>query len=215
MDQKEYWNSVSETKTFTLPFNGEYFSKYVRKNSVIVDVGCGYGRVLKILQEEGYENLTGFDFSPMMIERARRESPLIHFETMEEGKIPLEDESADAVILFAVLTCIVSDEKQEALIEEIHRILKPNGIMYVNDYLLNPNERNQERYRKYEKELGVYGAFILPEGAICRHHTEEHITELFSNFETEEYEHIVYTTMNGHQSPGFTYIGKKILKNNS
>ncbi len=209
MNQKEYWNSVSETKIFTLPFDGELFSGYAGKDAVIVDVGCGYGRVLKILQDEGYGNLTGYDFSEMMIDRARKESPQIRFETMEEGKIPREDESADAVILFAVLTCIVSDEKQEALIKEIRRILKPEGILYVNDYLLNPNERNQERYRKYEKELGVYGAFILPEGAICRHHTEEHIKELFREFETLEYKHVVYTTMNGHESPGFTYIGRK------
>ena len=39
MDQKEYWDSVSETKTFTLPFDGELFSEYVNKDSVIVDVG--------------------------------------------------------------------------------------------------------------------------------------------------------------------------------
>ena len=40
MNQKEYWNSVSETKTFTLPFDGERFSKYAEKDSAIVDVGC-------------------------------------------------------------------------------------------------------------------------------------------------------------------------------
>ena len=213
MDQKEYWNSVSETKTFTLPFEEELFSKYVKKDAAIVDVGCGYGRILRILKEEGYQDLSGYDFSEMMIERASRENPAVSFQTMEEGKIPLKDESADAVILFAVLTCIVSDEKQEELIKEIRRILKPDGILYVNDYLLNPNERNQERYRKYEKKLGVYGAFILPEGAICRHHTEEHVKELFREFETKEYRHVVFTTMNGHQSPGFAYIGmKKNLK---
>lgn len=209
MNQKEYWNSVSETKTFTLPFSGELFSRYVNKDSSIVDVGCGYGRVLKILYDEGYKDLTGYDFSPLMIERGRRECPYARFETMEEGKIPQEDESADAVILFAVLTCIVSDEKQEELIREIRRILKPGGILYVNDYLLASDERNLKRYQQYEKELGVYGAFALPEGALCRHHTEEHIRELFRDLETMEYEHIVYTTMNGHQSPGFTYIGRK------
>lgn len=210
MEQKEYWDSVSETKTFTLPFDSERFSRYVSRDSVVADVGCGYGRVLKILQDEGYRDLTGYDFSPLMIERGRRECPGVRFEVMEEGKISLADESADAVILFAVLTCIVSDEEQEALVREIRRILRPGGIIYVNDYLLGTDERNLKRYAKYEQELGVYGAFALPEGAICRHHTEEHIEDLFRAFETKEYEHIVYTTMNGHKSPGFTYIGRKL-----
>ena len=209
MNQKEYWNSVAETKTFTLPFDGERFSKYVEKDSVIIDVGCGYGRVLKILSEEGYENLTGYDFSPQMIERGRNECPPARFEVMEEGKIPRADKSADAVILFAVLTCIVSDEKQEELIREIYRILKPDGILYVNDYLLNTDERNRKRYEQYEAELGVYGAFALPEGARCRHHTEKHIRELLRGFEISEFEKIVYTTMNGHSSSGFTLIGVK------
>ena len=209
MEQKEYWNSVSETKTFTLPFNGELFSEYVKKDSVITDVGCGYGRVLRILKDEGYSDVTGYDFSPMMIERGRRECPDIRFEIMEEDRIPAGDESADAVILFAVLTCIVESEKQEMLIKEIRRILKPGGIIYVNDYLLNTDERNLERYHKYEKELGVYGAFALPEGARVRHHSEEYIRELFRDFETREYDRIVYTTMNGHRSSGFTYIGSR------
>ena len=204
MNQKEYWNSVAETKTFTLPFDGERFSKYVEKDSVIIDVGCGYGRVLKILSEEGYENLTGYDFSPQMIERGRNECPPARFEVMEEGKIPRADKSADAVIL-----CAVSDEKQEELIREIYRILKPDGILYVNDYLLNTDERNRKRYEQYEAELGVYGAFALPEGARCRHHTEVHIRELLRDFEISEFEKIVYTTMNGHSSSGFTLIGAK------
>ena len=209
MEQREYWDSVSETKAFTLPFDSDKFAIYVSKDSAIADVGCGYGRVLKMLKEEGYSDLAGYDFSPLMIERGKRECPDVLFCTMEEGRIPRKDESADAVILFAVLTCIVSDEEQEALIREIRRVLKPGGILYVNDYLLGTDERNLNRYKQYEKELGVYGAFALPEGALCRHHTEEHIQELLSDFVTKEYEHIVFTTMNGHQSPGFTFIGQK------
>ena len=43
MEQKEYWNKVSKTKQFSTPFQIEEFSKYVKKDDSILDVGCGYG----------------------------------------------------------------------------------------------------------------------------------------------------------------------------
>ena len=33
MEQKEYWNKVSETKQFSTPFQMEEFSKYVNKTN--------------------------------------------------------------------------------------------------------------------------------------------------------------------------------------
>ena len=124
-------------------------------------------------------------------------------------KIALPDNSVDAVILFAVLTCIVKNEDQQQLISEIHRILKPDGIIYVNDFLLNTDERNTSRYSRYRTKFGVYGAFELPEGAVLRHHSEEGIKELLHDFEQKEFEHLIFTTMNGNKSNGFFFIGKK------
>ena len=46
MKQEEYWNSVSKEKEFTTSFQAGEFSKYVKKDSIILDVGCGYGRTL-------------------------------------------------------------------------------------------------------------------------------------------------------------------------
>lgn len=45
MNQNEYWNSVAEKK-FTTVLDVELFSKFVAKDSKILDVGCGYGRIL-------------------------------------------------------------------------------------------------------------------------------------------------------------------------
>ena len=84
-----------------------------------------------------------------------------------------------------MLTCIVSNGDQKQLISEIYRILKPGGIVYVNDFLLNTDERNTLRYLQYQEQFGIYGAFELPEGAVVRHHSEEWIKELFCNFEKD------------------------------
>lgn len=210
MEQKEYWNQVSATKQFTTPFHAAEFEVYVGKGAAVLDVGCGYGRTLNELYQLGYRDLVGIDFSGGMIERGRAQFPYLDLRVKESEKIDLPDQSADAVILFAVLTCIPSDCEQTKLIKEIERVLRPEGILYVNDFLLNDDERNKMRYAEFAPEYGTYGVFELPEGAVCRHHNEAWIADLLSHFEALKYEHVTFTTMNGNRSKGFYFIGKKL-----
>jgi len=210
MEQKNYWNNVSTTKTFTTPFQTEIFTQLISKDCQILDVGCGYGRTLNELYQLGYKHLTGIDFSQGMIERGRNEFPNLHLYVKSSSQIDYPDNSFDVVILFAVLTCIKDNKEQKELLSEIYRVLKPNGILYVNDFLLNSDERNIERYQKYEKKYGTYGIFELPEGAVLRHHSKEWIKELLSDFQRINYQPLTFTTMNGHKSNGFYYFGKKI-----
>lgn len=208
MEQQKYWDSVSQTKQFTTPFQFEEFSRYIRPDARILDVGCGYGRTLNELYQAGYRNLFGIDFSQGMIRRGRSQYPHLDLRVTEESSIDFPDNSVDAVILFAVLTCITRNQEQETLIREIRRVLKPDGILYVNDFLLNSDERNVSRYQKFQETYGTYGIFRLPEGAVCRHHSEEWIRKLLSDFTWLAYEPLTFTTMNGHTSNGFYFIGQ-------
>ena len=121
----------------------------------------------------------------------------------------MPDHSVDAVILFAVLTCIYQSEEQQKLINEIRRVLRPGGILYVSDYLLGEDERNRKRYEEFAPVFGTYGVFELPEGAICRHHSEEYIQSLLKDFSTMVFFPTTFVTMNGHESKGFCYFGRK------
>lgn len=208
MEQRAYWDSVSEKKTFTTPFQKEMFMEYVPKDARILDVGCGYGRTLDELHQLGYCNLLGLDFSAGMIRRGQAAYPYLDLRVKEGENIDLPDESVDAVILFAVLTCIIKDEGQRALIDEIKRVLRPGGVLYVNDFLLNDDERNLRRYRQFAEEYGCYGVFRLLEGAEVRHHNRGWIESLLSGFEQKEFQRLTFTTMNGNKSNGFCYIGK-------
>jgi SAM-dependent methyltransferase len=126
-----------------------------------------------------------------------------------KGKFPFDYDTFDAVLLLALLTCIVEDEEQKKLINEIQRVLKDNGILYINDYMINDDQRNIERYDKFKDKYGKYGVFELPEGAVVRHHTKDHILDITKDFHGLVFEHVIYTTMNGNKSNGFYYIGKK------
>lgn len=146
--------------------------------------------------------------SSSMMERGKQQFPYLDLRVKEDTKIALPDASVDAVILFAVLTCIRTNEEQEQLLSEIQRILKPHGILYVNDFLVNTDDRNLSRYEKFKETYGIYGVFELPEGAVCRHHDEIWIKQLLKGFSEQEYKHLTFTTMNGHKSNGFYFIGK-------
>ena len=209
MNQKTYWNKVAPVKEFTTPIQMNIFKKYVNKNANILDIGCGYGRTLNELYNNEYKNSIGIDFSEKMIEKGKNLYPHLTFEIMEEGKTKYSENTFDAVILLAVLTCIIANEEQMELLNEIRKILKPNGIIYINDFLLNTDDSNIKRYKEYETKYRNYGVFELPEGAIVRHHDKKWVKKSLEIFNTLEYKEIEYTTMNGNKSNGYYYFGRK------
>lgn len=209
-NQKEYWNKVANEKEFTTPFQIKLFSDFVDSKDRILDVGCGYGRTLNELYSKGFKNLHGIDFSNKMVERGRKQFPWLNLTVQEDMKIPYEDNSFDSIILFAVLTCIPDDGNQICLMNEIKRVLKPNGILYINDFLINTDERNIKRYKAYEDKYKKYGVFELPEGAVLRHHDLSWIESIISGFNNIKLDKVTYTTMNGNKSNGFFYLGRNI-----
>lgn len=201
MDNREYWDRVAGTKKFTIGFELDEFSKLVAPDARILDFGCGYGRVLKQLSEAGYNKLYGCDVSSKMIALAQHELPETELKVNNGVNIPFADGFFDAVLLIAVLTSITADEQQRLLADEIKRTLRPGGLIFVSDFLLNNDERNLRRYR--ESKDPTYGVFTLGEGVVLRHHRKEHILQLFSFFELLDFSECVFHTMNGHDSNGF------------
>ncbi|MCX2824889.1 class I SAM-dependent methyltransferase [Bacillus pseudomycoides] len=208
--QKQYWNEVAHEKQFTTPFRFDLFQTHVKQEASILDYGCGYGRTLRKLRKTQFTNLYGVDFSEEMIKRAKLDDMGIHFSVIENRNLAFPDNYFDSVLLFAVLTCIHSDEEQRAILDEIKRVLKPNGIIYINDFLLNQDNRNLKRYDQFYQKYDIYGVFELPDGAILRHHNEEQVKCWMKGFKQLAYEKVEYTTMNGNRSNGVVCIGKLI-----
>ena len=83
------------------------------------------------------------------------------------------------------------------------------NIIYINDFLLNNDSRNLERYNRYHAKYTNYGTFELENGAVLRHHTKKWINELLKGFKTLEYCETQFKTMNKNISNAFFYFGKK------
>ncbi|MFF4902496.1 methyltransferase domain-containing protein [Streptomyces sp. NPDC001068] len=52
----------------------------------------------------------------------------------------------DAVLLFAVLTCVPDNEAQQAVVAELSRALPPGGLLYVSGLVLQDDRRSRDRY---------------------------------------------------------------------
>ena len=207
--QIQYWNRVAPQKTFSHPLRADWLTDHLPLSARIVDVGCGYGRTLLQLFGAGFTSCVGMDFSAGMLDRCRKEVTDAALVQNDGHVMPLQRESVDAVLLFAVLTCIPGDDDQLALMDEVWRILRPNGLLYISDLLLNQDERNRARYEQCEAKFGRYGVFELPEGVVVRHHSEEWVAEITRPYKHLEYKPFTVTTMNGNSSSAFQYLGQK------
>jgi ubiquinone/menaquinone biosynthesis C-methylase UbiE len=190
-------------KTFTTPFMMDVFNKHVSADAHILDFGCGYGRTLAELSEAGFSNLMGIDFSESLVERGKAEHPELDLTAYSGGSLPFEDNTFDAALMLGVFTCMPQTKTQAHSLIEVRRVLKAGGILYINDFLINRDKRNLDRYKLGQEKHGIYGIFDLPDGGIMRHHDRNHMEALFFDFDILVFQDTVFETMNGHESDGF------------
>ena len=193
---QSYWNTTGVTKTYSHPIDLAWLGE-PSDRARILDYGCGYGRVTALLHDAGWTGVEGWTCRRFR-RPARREHPELTFRVIEHPPaLPYADSSVDAVVLFAVLTCVPADDDQRRLVGELHRVLRSGGVLYVSDYPLQGDRRNLDRYQAFAVRYGRHGVFETGDGAVCRHHTREWLLDLLGAFEVSATREIAVTTMNG------------------
>ncbi len=201
--QQEYWNRVATQKTFTHPVDITMLQRHLQPHSRIVDYGCGYGRVVKELQDSGFTDVSGFDTSAGLVARAHQSGIAGVTAVSDITALPVADNSVDCFLLFAVLTCIPSNAEQEKVISVLHSKLRSRGMLYISDYYLQKDRTEVGDYKALDGNMENYGVFTLPEGATFRHHTPQWIAHLLTQFTIVNESVVPVRTMNGHFSDAF------------
>jgi len=210
-------------------------------NKVILDVGCGWGRVAGQLYLEGY-SVIGTDINPTEVEYARKKAQEIispdkpntlRYQTDDATKyIDLPDESVDGVVLNAVLTAIIPQKDRRSMIEEIRRVLRPDGILSIAEFGQTTTAEYLADYRRHALVTGEYGTIVafkdksktfrglndddiraLKDEEIeyfAHHYTEEELRNLLANFKILEFKKEQFRTRSGKPINGFVVIARKI-----
>lgn len=182
------------------------FQKYLKHSDSILDLGCGAGRTTINLYKIGYKNIIGLDLAPNLIHYAKsyceKNKLNIPFVVGNATDLPYKQDRFDAVIFsYNGLMCIPGQKNRERALQEIYRVLKPNGL-----FIFTAQDRDNIRFKQswidekqkwdngeQDKNLEIFGDKFLPDenGYFSFLHFSS-IDEIISfckkhNFQIEEY----------------------------
>ena len=113
---KEHWR----------PLIRDVIKRYCEGKSVL-DLGCGYGEYIGTISKYT-DNAVGLDISERWLNYAKQKYPNLKFILSDAHKTPLQSGLFDVVVTIGLFEYI----NREAVIKEIRRVLKFNGICIIS-----------------------------------------------------------------------------------
>lgn len=102
----------------------------LKDKAEILDVGCGTGKILKLISNKCDINGYGIDVEENMIKEAKEKCPNMNIQVSNSDKIPFENGKFD------VLTCCMAYhhfDNQVEFAKEANRVMKEGAYLYVVD----------------------------------------------------------------------------------
>ncbi|GKV03643.1 hypothetical protein SLEP1_g15916 [Rubroshorea leprosula] len=170
---------------------GSYFSGSGTK--VLLEVGCGAGNTIFPLIAT-YPNVFvhACDFSPRAVDLVKthkdftetRVSVFVCDLTMDDLSKQVPPTSVDIVTMIFVLSA-VSPEKMPLVLQNIKKVLKPNGCVLFRDYAVG--DLAQERFTSKDQKISE-NFYVRGDGTRAYYFSNDFLTSLFeeNGFEIEE-----------------------------
>ena len=137
------------------------WQKNISFNKIVLDAGCGTGKFLNIL-EENSKKYIAIDISNEQLKKAKTKSKknTSQFICSNLSEINLKDNTVDLIVSSWVLGTIVDLDERKKCLEELKRVLKPNGLIILVENDLN-SEFEIIRNRDKDNRTLDYNNWIL------------------------------------------------------
>lgn len=169
---------------------------------VLLEAGCGVGNcIFPLLDQDLNIFVYACDFSPRAVEFVKQ-NPLYSSErccafqcdlTKDDLRDHIPEDSVDVTTLIFVLSAVHPDKMRQAL-QNIHRILKPGGVVLFRDYGLY--DHAMLRFKSGNK-LGD-NFYVRQDGTRSYFFSKEFLAELFENvgFKSITNDYVLRETVN-------------------
>lgn len=130
-----YWDKVWMTDTLPRDYEGLFNAiiAYIPYGASVLDVGCGVGRLARLMRDKCHARVTGLDFSCWACEQLARDG----FKTVVSSlpKIPLPDNVFDVAVATEVLEHLDQPEKT---VLQMTRVVRHGGIIICSVPKMTP-----------------------------------------------------------------------------
>lgn len=202
----EWSNAKYDKQTeFTTPLPNEKFLFSLSKNIKILDAGCGYGRVLRYLDEMGFKNLTGFDISKDYIDEAKRICPEAKFFVSSFESFEPKDKYG-LILLMGVIEYILSDKNQDIFFDKISKSLSNSGYVLLETFVVDFKAGWRQYITGFVNTMH-FGRFRNSKGFECHHQTVISLKKILQKYfiiESEEAKR--YLTWTNNACKGHSFI---------
>jgi ubiquinone/menaquinone biosynthesis C-methylase UbiE len=173
IQQSDYWNDSKIVKEFSEYEAPDYWNEAMQKDFILgkklLDIGCGGGRNTLAAYKKGYE-VSACDAHQEMVKATIQklsnsgmdlgyaEQNII---TAKFSMLPYENDNFDVVVSSGVLHNCDSMEEFQNGINEIARVLKKSGHLYLNVFIQGSTKNNLVPTEQDCVFLNSYGLPVL------------------------------------------------------